>query len=273
MALSLIIGWIFDFVALTLVATLLYLVLRSKGKSVPTLAIVAILAAFFALMGNPDRFESMSFSPTTGIQTKARQAIQQAQVTIDQLQKLAVALTEASLNTLALSGQVFVGTDTAERFRIHDQIVERLDSIGVQQSDLLKAQRMWIAINCSMLEGEIEGIIAKSLPNINLEQEVDKIAETDGRSGLPSPKALRLYVLTKNLNDPKLRELIQEYESVWNTGSMRNPNLIPFGSVPKALGLMELPASPRASGGLWNNGGVPANAIPLLSGQQSTMPP
>jgi hypothetical protein len=179
-----------------------------EGTGSATLA--AILAAFCCLMGNPDRFDSMSFSPTGGIQTKVRQAIQQVQVTIDQLQKLATALAEASLNELALSGQVFVGMPTAEKFRIRDQIIGRLSSIGVGQDDTLRAQRMWIFVNCSELEGQIKSAATKAFPSSDVNKEVIQPARSNGQNGLPTQEALKQWVTEKGVIDPNVNELLQE---------------------------------------------------------------
>src|SRR5271163_2676832 len=157
-------------------------------------------------MGNPDRFESISFSLTGGVQ--AKRAIEQVQVTIDQLQKLASALTEASLNDLALSGQIFVGMPTAEKFRLRDQIVERLKDIGVKSDGRLRAQHMWIYVNCSMIEQQIEGHITAVLHDADVQKEFSHLAESGGQYGLPPPDALKTWITAKDLRDPQVSGLL-----------------------------------------------------------------
>jgi len=108
----------FDLFAVTFFATTLSLLFMKRPAR--NAGIAAILAAFCAIMGSPDHFQSLTFSPMTGFQMTARQAIQEVQVSIEQLRKLAASLAGGSFNELAFSGQVFVGMSTREKFRVHD---------------------------------------------------------------------------------------------------------------------------------------------------------
>jgi hypothetical protein len=202
---------------------------KASGKT----TLVAVLAVFCALFGNPDRFESFKFS-LSGVEGRAREVIRQAEVTIDQLQRLSTALAEGSLNELAFSGQIFVGMSASEKFRVRDQIIARLHEIGVKPDDILRAQQGWIDVYCSILEQQIEGAVIRSLPNVDAKNELAKLAKENGKGGLPSPEALRKWVAAKAVSDPKLNELLQNYESVRTTGAAPNPDLIPFGSIPRA---------------------------------------
>jgi hypothetical protein len=117
--------WAFDALALIFFLAVLY-ALWTKRPAGNT-SVAAILAVFCALMGNPDQFQTFKFS-FTGIETSAREVIQQAQVTIQQLQKLATALAEESLNDLALScGPIM--PDIQEKIRIRNEIMESLRAI------------------------------------------------------------------------------------------------------------------------------------------------
>jgi hypothetical protein len=160
-------------------------------------------------------------------------------VSLQQLQKLATALAEGSLNELALTGTAGAGMSTAEKFRVRDQIVERLRDIGVTQEDIMKAQHLWIVVYCSILEQQIlyDAFLGKSLPNTDPITELKNAGiqlakDKEGKDGLPSPGALRKWVTTKGLNDPKINERLDEYERVWTTGTIHNPGLIPFGETP-----------------------------------------
>ena len=63
---SQIISWIFDILALAFfISVLLLLFLKMPARNA---VIAAGLAAFCAVMGSPDRFQTLTFSPTTGIQ-------------------------------------------------------------------------------------------------------------------------------------------------------------------------------------------------------------
>jgi hypothetical protein len=96
-------------------------------------AVAAAVAVFCVLMGNPDRFQKISFSPSGGVVAEARQTIQQVQITLGQLQKLASVLARGSLDELAFSGVIFSGVSQQEKFNVRDQIVERLTDIGFER--------------------------------------------------------------------------------------------------------------------------------------------
>ena len=70
------------------------------------------------------------------------------------------------------------------------------------------------------------------LPKTDVENEIVQLAKDNGKDGFPSPEALRKWVTTKGITDPKINERLDEYERVWTTGAMNNPDLIPFGSNP-----------------------------------------
>ena len=132
-------------------------------------------------------------------------------------------------------GMVFTGISTAEKFRVHDQIIERLHDIGVAEMDILKAQHLWILVYCSILERQIEDTVQELRPKDDVKNEIIQLVK-DGEDGLPLPEALRKWVTAKGLNEPKINERLEEYARAWKTGTIHNPDLIPFGSIPSATG-------------------------------------
>jgi hypothetical protein len=205
-------------------------------KAAKNATVAGFLAVFCSLMGSPERFQKMRFS-LTGIEAEAREVIQQVQITVDQLQKLASVLAEGSLDELAFSGDIFTGIPTAEKLRIRDQIIEKLRDIGVKLDKVLETQQLWILVFGSILEGQIEAAVLEAFPKTDLNNEITQVIKENGNNGLPAPDALRKWVKSKGLNnDPKVTERLDEYERVWTTGAMHNPDLIPFGSIPTAPG-------------------------------------
>ena len=87
---------LFNVLALILFAIVVALLWPEK-RALGRITAAGLLFVFCALLGNPDRFDTVNFS-FNGIQTKAKEVIKQAQVTIEQLQKLSTALADASLN-------------------------------------------------------------------------------------------------------------------------------------------------------------------------------
>lgn len=230
MDLSHVMSWLFSGLAVIFFVVAIYSIL--VDKSLRAAMIAGAFAVFCTLIGNTDRFDTFKFS-YNGVEAKARAVIQQAEVTIDQLQRLSTALAEGSLNELAFSGQIFIGMQASEKFKIRDQIIARLHDIGVKSDDILRTQQMWIYFYCDILEQQIEGEVIKNLPDVNGKSELARLANENGKDGLPQPEVLRKWVAAKALSETRLNELPQNYESVWTTGAAANPDLIPFGSRPR----------------------------------------
>jgi len=253
------IGWVFDSLAVTFfVATFCLLFMRKPARNA---GIAAIIAAFCAIMGSPDRFQSWTFSPTTGIQMVANKAIQRVQVSIGQLRKLAASIAGGSFNDLAFSGQVFVGMSTHEKFRLHDEMVARLHDLGVDDADIKKTQHLWTYVYCSILEGMIFRQ-AKPSPDDAVISEALQLPKDADMDPLPTPETLRVFVSSKFTKDPKIEEILQEYNYVWTTGTMKNPNLISLGASPRWNHAVKLPMSAEflksdtGAFGAYNNGGM-----------------
>jgi hypothetical protein len=222
------IDWAFDGLAVLFFCATLYLIWQNarniKDAKAGNTAVAALLAVFCALMGNPDRFQTFKFS-FTGIEASARQAIQQVEVTVQALQKMASAFAEASLTELAMSGQLLYGTDTRLKFAIHDDIVASLKEIQVPDEQILKDQRVWITVYCRMILDNIEEVAGKLLSTVKVEDEIEQLPKQKGYQ-LPSPEAVRNWAAAKSLKDAKLTQFLDEYEKVWTTGAMYAPDLI-----------------------------------------------
>ena len=247
------VGYFFDAAGCVLFVILVYLLLRRKDLRNVTIA--GILFVFCTLMGNPDRFKKLSLSLKDGVQTEAWDTIREARFTIEQLQRLATALGEASLNELAFSGQIFVGMTTEEKFRLRTQIVERLSSIGITTEEMKKTQRTWIYVYCGILKDMIEAAMMKRFPSADIAGELRTLSSRGGQDRLPTPSALWNWLATRAPVDPYVAELIKEYDIVSKTGAMNNADLIPFGTVPHGVGIAELPSTPATSNSVWKNGG------------------
>lgn len=263
---SQIVSWGFDLFAVTFfVASLCLLFLRRPARNA---LISAGLAVFSAIMGSPDRFQSLTFSPTSGIQMTARE-IQEVQVSINQLRRLAASIAEGSFNDLAFSGQVFVAMSTREKFRLHDEMAARLQELGVDDVDVKQTRHLWTYMYCDILEGMI---VYRVKPYPEAVTEALQLPKDAGMDGLPSPETLREWVKHNSVKDPEIDQFLQEYDNVWTTGKMKNPDLIPFGASPMWANTGKLPASAASLGsatgvaGAYSDGGILAISPP--PGQQ-----
>jgi hypothetical protein len=210
--------------ALIFLPTFLALRKNNTGAGVVGAAIAAAL--LFTRLPDISSFRLFGLTATLERQT------QQVQVTLAELQDLATSLAKGSFDDLAFSGQIFVGLSTGAKFKVHNEIVDRLKAIDVKPTKIREAQMLWISVYANILESMIEAAAKKHLPSENVHDEFSKLPKEE-TEGLPSPETLRRWVASKSLNDAEISQLLQEYERVWTTGTMNNPDLIPFGSTPK----------------------------------------
>lgn len=221
-----IIGVVFNIFTLAFACIVIYLIFKEK-KALGRVTLAALLFVFCALIGNTDRFESFTFSPTGGLVAKARTVIQQAQVTIEQLQKMATAFAQANLTELAISGQILSGINTEYKFALHDQIIASLKDIKVSDAEIDKAQRPWSGVYCSMLLDNIEAKATSLLPSAEVVDQIEALPR-DAERDLPSPDTLNKWINSQRLHDETITKLAFEYGNVWTTGSMKDPHLLPF---------------------------------------------
>jgi hypothetical protein len=231
--------WAFPVLALLffiIVILIMWKALRNDyagSTTVTALTSAVVIAVFCALMASPDRFQRLQFSPITGIVAEARQATREAQVTLKQLQDLSVALAEANLN------QMVTVMNTPGKFEIHDRIVALLRQINAPNDKIFKIQTVWRSAYCSELLDSISYLMQKALPSQSntLQYEIRDIS-TDKKVNLPNPEVLQTWVSTKHINNDRLSELIKAYKEIWETGSLKEPELlalIPGNAFPSPL--------------------------------------
>jgi hypothetical protein len=228
------IGWVVQNAAdIVRVILILFLIIA------PTAAVIyknatgaAVLAATGAAALLFTRLPDISALTLFGLSARLQRQSEQVQVTLTQLQRLATSLAEGSLDQLPFSGVIFVGLSTREKFRIRAEIVESLKTLGISAADILKAQRGWIYFYDNILEAQLEARVKEIQPDADVENEIKRLPKSDVED-LPSPDTLREWAKGKFLNDPKVTQLLKEYNNIWTTGAIEDPDLVPFGSHPR----------------------------------------
>jgi hypothetical protein len=141
-------------------------------------------------------------------------------------------------------------------------MVARLQELGVGDADIKKTQHLWIYVYCDIIEGMIVYRMKQPYPNNEVVNEALQLPKDADMDELPSPETLRKWVSSKSTKDAKIEEFLQEYDNVWTTGTMKNPDLIPFGASPVWAGTEKLPVSAEilksgtGAAGTCNNGGI-----------------
>jgi hypothetical protein len=146
--------WIFNILALVFFGVLLRALWSSKNDpkfaTAGNAAVAAVVAAFCALMGNPDQFQKMSFSLSSGVVVEARQTIQQAQVTLAQLQKLGSLMGQFMIEEDAARGRLGSEPSPVEHEALRQSILDLLKSINLPDNELSKvatADRKWVIVD------------------------------------------------------------------------------------------------------------------------------
>ncbi|MGO8865351.1 MAG: hypothetical protein ACLQME_02510 [Alphaproteobacteria bacterium] len=120
-------------------------VFRRNTKGAAVLTVVAVSALLLTRLPDVSAFELF------GMKAKLDRQTQEVEITVQQLRRLAAALGEASLNQIAMSGQMLTRITTAGKFVMRDNIINSLQNIGVPDDEILKVQGLWIHIYCTMI--------------------------------------------------------------------------------------------------------------------------
>jgi hypothetical protein len=201
--------WIFDILALVFFGVLFRTLWNSKNDpkfaTTGNAAVAAIVAAFCALMGNPDQFQKMSFSLSSGVVVEARQTIQQAQVTLAQLQKLGSLMGQFIIAEDAARGRLGNGESPAEHEALRQSILDLLKSTNLPDNELSKvatADHKWI------ITDYVSGIVGMA----NLQIPENKVMEW--------AKIYKPFMDTTDVNDyatftpEKLTELLKHFSAL-----------------------------------------------------------
>lgn len=198
-----------------------------KLASAGNAAVAAVVAAFCALMGNPDQFQKMSFSLSSGVVVEARQTIKQAQATLGQLQKLGSLMGQFMLEEDAARGRLGSAPSPAEHQALKQSILDLLKSIDLPDNELSKvasADRKWV----------IADYVIDILGYENLRVPADKVPEwgivygkyiqggVDGYAELTPDKLTELFTHF-GIIDQHTKSMIDDYRTYLNTGTQRRP--------------------------------------------------
>jgi hypothetical protein len=124
---------------------------RNTGATI--LASIAIAAILLTRLPDVDEFSSW------GIKAKLDKAVQEAEVTIEQMRNMAVAFAEANLGSLAAVGLITTPITLAGRVAIRDRIVGSLREIEVSDSEILRVQIGWRSVFCSFYFSQFQSAL------------------------------------------------------------------------------------------------------------------
>lgn len=211
-------------VACFITALVLALPLRTHNLK-GTAAIAAVGAVALVMTRLPD----ITLVKALGITAELKQAIDEANVKIKQLRKLAIAIFEPELSQLAMSGVMLSELSFTYQYERKKQIVDTLNSLGVSQDDITAVSRVWTAVTLRKLSNVIAGAIGKSDKQL-----AEKFAgvRIDAHENPVKPDVLRKFLRDNHVTEEAVVELVDDYEHLFKTGEVRCPEVFPVGIQP-----------------------------------------
>ena len=204
--------------------------IRSKANlSAAVVAALVIAAAFCALMGNPDRFDSLKLSPVTGIEAKAREVIQKAEVTQHAFQKLATMTGELLIDLNAAQGR-FVGgaSERSEQDKRKQEIIEALRESGLPKEDIAQVSagdRKWNVID--YINGIVQ-VAAKQAPTDRRQEWQASISSMIGDGSnwdTITPEQLHDLLARFGVLNEENENLIEDFRYYLKSGEQRRPEV------------------------------------------------
>ena len=149
-------------VACFITALVLAMPLRIHNLSIQNLKGTAAIAAVGAVALVMTRLPDITLVKALGITAELKQAIDEANVKIKQLRKLAIAIFEPELSQLAMSGVMLSELRFSYQYEQKKQIVDAMKSLGISQEDITAASRIWTSVTLRKLSNVIAGAIGQT---------------------------------------------------------------------------------------------------------------
>lgn len=165
-----------------------------------------------------------------GFEAEMKRAVEEANATIEQLREVATTSAEAILTDL-MAGNFMDGTTLEKRLELHDQLIKNLEAIGASDKQVRKADEMWRrGMGIIFFRGIRVALEGREKPNqINSNAEKHVLdASRDFQDLLkfeewkaPPSAELRKFCDERNVMNPKVDELLQDYSEFERSGTFR----------------------------------------------------
>ncbi len=192
-----------------------------KGKS-DVLTYTFFLTLAFAVLANLDKIKKFKAS-SSGLELEAHEIIKKAEVTINELHKLAKLVAQTTLSLVKRSSR-YGGYPEGEQEMIKSNALNLISQLGIneqEQKDLLKEWDEYTEIDYVLL------ILGSQIPSTWPKEEHQKWKEMrkDLKANRPTPKQIK-ELLEKNNAFSKLHEeAIRDYEYYLQKKKHRRPEI------------------------------------------------
>lgn len=212
-------------VSFTIVAPI---VIGTGFKDPSTSWVAALCGAFITFISKLDEIAELSLGP---VRAKMRETIQQANVTIEQVQKIAKDISETTLTALMAGNFGFSdGLNLATRLDLHDRLVQNLIEIGVSDKDIFELDTKWKqgigviyhrAIAPLIDDREVPHKINVNATNAQNQARAgwDELSEFEQWKA-PTPGEMTNYLKSVGLLTGEISEWIDDYRHFLDTGEI-----------------------------------------------------
>lgn len=165
-----------------------------------------------------------------GFEAEMKQAVAEANATIQQLREVATTSAEAVL-TYLMAGNFMDGTTLGKRLDLHDQLIVNLENIEASPEQIHKADIMWRnGIGVIFHRGIRAALEGRENPHqINAKAEKHVLDASNEFQNLldfpnwmaPSPKEIEEFANDKGVMNPMVEELLKDYSEFMQSGTFR----------------------------------------------------
>lgn len=182
------------------------------------------------LLAQIDRFKEFTVGP---VSAKLDKKIEEANVTLEQLQKIAADISSVALTQMMASS--FMGNISfKDKLELHDKIIESLKEIGCDPHSIKESEHLWNkGIRLIYHRGFTTLIRREELgtSRISKDPKREKIAQKCQDLQIfenweaPTPQRMELFLKQNSLDEDQINGLLEEYKYFVENNEIRNKEL------------------------------------------------
>lgn len=187
-------------------ATSLYFGYLGRTVEMGMAVVAGSIAMAFANLDKIKRFKGAGFEAET------KQVIQEANVTIASLRKLATQIVEPTLTIIGREGQPFQNISNAEKFEIKERLVKTLKELQANEEKIEKVTAKFDDSFIIEHGRNILGLINRNEKiDKSTKEEIKTLISTENLNTI-NPQKIRNFLKARDLLTKEIDEAIEDYE-------------------------------------------------------------
>ncbi|SBW11257.1 conserved hypothetical protein [uncultured Alphaproteobacteria bacterium] len=189
-----------------------------KYHDTSTAWIAALCGAFVTIVSRFDDLTKVSLGP---LKAEMREAINEANATIEQLREVATTITDATLTDLS-AGMFWGGLSTKSRLDYHPKMIASLQKIGASQEQIDRAEAGWRNAIGILYLNHITKAAEAAAPNASAFTPArGELRNAFKDSVAPAPSALEQVLSSHSLTSPEIKQWLDDYHHFLATKEIR----------------------------------------------------